>query len=284
MKFVQIFALLFLWLSLPTAANTSCLDYNQRYNQSCERFSYDTLLTYYEDEAGVEHTAIVNRVRDAFRNVVHADYHFASANSQSLAEAVWAWRTAWREGRVYMYTEVCDPTLETCCDNLQNCNSPHSTVPNVQSEATLSSPSKPGKRKDKLDWIEQGVSIIKDGLIIGDYARNGYELQDQLIEQNSKPVKYFYRDTDNGYYKMMQCSKNVCIDFEGQISWDGKFGMIELRNIADYAIVEDVRTVIPSFLNSISNTQHTGVFCTESNAKCDSDGNRCTVTMTCHRR
>lgn len=284
MKLVQIFAFLILWFSWPSTAGTSCLDYSQRYSHSCKSFSYDTLLTYFEDEAGVEHVAIVNRVRDSFRKVVHADYHFASANNQPLAEAVWAWRTAWREGRVYVYTDVCDPTLEACCDNLNNCNSPYSTAPNIQRDATLSSPSKPSKRKDKLDWIEQGVGLVKDSLIIGDYARNGYEMQDQLIEQNSQPTKYFYRDTGHGYYKMMQCVQNVCTDFEGQISWDGKFGMVELHNIADFAIVEDIRTVIPSFMESTLNTHHTGIFCTESNAKCDPDGKRCTVTMTCHRR
>lgn len=278
-------------LSLPVSANSACLDFNQKGNPNCRSYSYDTLHTYFEDVNGLEHQAIVNRVRDSNRKVVHADYHFVSSNSQSLADAMWAWRTAWREGQVYTYIDVCDPTLESCCDQFQNCTSPYSVTPGTEADISTQrggKPAKPGKQKDSLDWVEQGLSVTRDTLILHDRVRNGYEMQQQVVEQNSQPLQYLFRDTNNGYYKMMHCAQGqVCKDLPGQLSWDGQFGVVDIRNLADDAASYEAQGFIRDFFQgtfSSSSPSHTGIFCTVSNSSCDPEGKKCTLHMTCHRR
>ncbi|WP_372628189.1 hypothetical protein [Arsukibacterium sp.] len=284
--------------SFAASANT-CFDSLNKGSSACVAYHYDTLTVYFKDANNVEHKALVKRVIQKSDGIlIHADYDFVarctsqcSASNNIVNDVLWAFRNANINNSFYQkVVYMCDPTVEECCDDT-GCNEIYGTESPTDGEQASSHKLKTdgqwevtplnGKKTRNGDIIDKALNRTEAITNIADNVlrntSNGQQVQTDLSQVVAQPMLFTIINTPSGGVAVCASSGNYCNMLSGSATASENMAYFDLSHNNGQNFNEALR----GFLLS-NYQQDNGMICNTSTS-CSSNGDSCTIHMTCRK-
>lgn len=210
-------------MSFAVRASTDpCFAPGKQHASQCNDYQYDKLNTYFLDTVSTEQQVLISRVKSrATGQLMYAHYDFvikcavncAISEADILQDALWAFRNALLENRLYEKIQLpCEPTEEICCDNssCQQIDKVDDTnvaqERHVLQEGAQSIQRKKGSSQGKevaraLHNADAAVNLYQN---LARDSSNAADFQHRHTTQLHQPSLFSLLKVTEGFYKVMR--------------------------------------------------------------------------------